>query len=175
MLKINNKLSLEPFSTSDEALLNTLYNNQEVTKYGTLKYSYPVSDSTIKYLLKTFTESRSDKFYTIKHEDEKVGMAQILQVDNVNRKCKVGILLTPDSFGLGYGSLVLEELINICFNHMNLHKIELEIAENNVHSIRLAEKHHFQKEGTLKESFYTHGKYKDILLYGLIKGEQTKI
>lgn len=67
------------------------------------------------------------------------------------------------------GSPPLEILLDICYNQLNLHKVEVEIIEDNTISINLVKKYNFELEGISKESLYRHGQYRNIHHYGKIK------
>ena len=61
-----------------------------------------------------------------------------------------GVAIHPDFFGSGYGTQMLQEIIELG-RAMGLHRIELSTATINEKAIRLYEKVGFQKEGILRD------------------------
>lgn len=127
-----------------------------------------MSDDSIKEMVKNWLNNNYQKHFLIFEGENKVGLAQIYNIDIVNRKCNLGILIDPIYSNKGIGSSTLKLLISICFQNLNLHKLEVNIYKENVASIKLVEKAGFRQEGVLKHSIFKHGYYKDICMYGLI-------
>jgi diamine N-acetyltransferase len=172
MYKIS-EVELKPLNSIHVEFIYDLYNDPEVADYGFLGYSFPTSDIQIKSRLESWLTARDQKHFSIYHIEKVVGIAQIYNISSTSKKCNISILLETDSFGKRIGTKTLEMLVNICFNKINLHKIEVSIIENNKRSINMFEKYGFQKEGVLKDSIFKNGAYKDVYLYGLINKKNS--
>jgi len=61
---------------------------------------------------------------------------------------------------LGYG-----------FERLGLHRIYLRVYANNPRAICCYEKAGFRKEGTLRESHFSGGRYWDTIVMGILEGE----
>lgn len=163
-------VELRPLNSSDELFLYELLNNKDVTEYGFLTDIYPQSDIQIKGRLQKWLSDQTKKKNLVATIDGKqIGLAQINNIDYVNRKCTFGILVLPEFKSKGYGAMVIQELIHLSFDNLNLRKIELEMAELNKNSIHLFKKFNFELEGVRKNSIYKSGRYQDVHMFGLIK------
>jgi diamine N-acetyltransferase len=162
------KLKLLPLLSTDSDFLMDLYNNETIYDFGFLDYTYPHSDIEIKNRIERWLKLVDQKHFIMEYDNVTIGIAQIFNISLISRKCNIGILIKPDYTGKGIGTLVLKLIINICFNKINLRKIEVSVAQKNTPSIRMIERLGFAKEGTLKESLFHSGEYIDIHLYGLI-------
>ena len=60
-------------------------------------------------------------------------------------------------------------MFDYCFSHINLHQLYVNITTDNTKSISLFEKHHFTKVGIKKDWILSEGKFKDEVLFQLIK------
>lgn len=83
-------------------------------------------------------------------------------------KCSLGYKLDKDFCHKGYATEALHYAIQLIFEEYEIHRIEALIQPENLPSIRLLEKLHFQKEGYVKHAARINGKWKDHLLYALI-------
>lgn len=69
------------------------------------------------------------------------------------------IAIHPDFQGKGVGSLLMEELINLCDNWLNIIRIELAVFTDNEHAIALYKKYGFEIEGTSRFDAFKNGRY----------------
>jgi RimJ/RimL family protein N-acetyltransferase len=65
--------------------------------------------------------------------------------------------------------------LDFAFNHMNLHRVYLQVYDFNVRGIRSYEKCGFKKEGALRDARFSRGKYHDTIIMGILKEEYEKI
>lgn len=92
-----------------------------------------------------------------------IGCGDIAHVDSYNQRCDLGITLGYDkqNWGKGYASEALRAAIAFCFNELSMNRIEAEIYEFNLRSIRLFEGLGFTKEGVKRQYVLKDGVYKD--------------
>lgn len=84
---------------------------------------------------------------------------------------EIGYILHPDYWGQGYMVEAVSALIEVGFNLLDLHKIELRCYDYNQQSRRIAEKLHFTLEGTIRDRKDVQGNRCAELVYGLFKSE----
>jgi RimJ/RimL family protein N-acetyltransferase len=88
------------------------------------------------------------------------------------RQAGLGILIgEEDHWGAGYGTDAMRLLCRFGFEMMNLHRIELDVFDDNPRAIRCYEKVGFQHEGRRREADYRYGRYRDVLMMGLLRSE----
>lgn len=162
---------LKPLNYDDSNLMYSVYNDAKIQLYAILNSSYPCSDLYIENKLKECLSNKAQRHYKIIHDSSNVGIAQIFNIDNVNRKCKLGILILSEHHNQKIGSYTLESLISICFDDLNLNKIEVDVIEHNKQSQRLFEKQNFIKEGESRNAIYKKSKYFNLYQYGLLRSE----
>ncbi len=73
--------------------------------------------------------------------------------------------------GRGYVSEACRLLVDHLFNVHPYHRLELLTAPENIPSVRVAQKCGFRPEGTLRQSFFLHGRYCDVAVYSLLRPE----
>lgn len=106
-------------------------------------------------------------------DDVLIGCGMIAHIDRYNRRCDLGISMGYDksNWGQGYAREALQAVIAYCFTELDLNRIGAEIYEFNERSIRLFTGLGFQKEGTRRQYIFKDGKFKDELLYSLLRDE----
>lgn len=73
-----------------------------------------------------------------------------------------------DFRGQGYGEESLKTFLNYWFDN-GLHRVEAEVYEYNLPSIKLLTKLNFRKEGEKKKAHFYQGNYYNMILFGLLK------
>jgi RimJ/RimL family protein N-acetyltransferase len=101
-----------------------------------------------------------------------IGYCTIEHIDCHNHKCEVGIVIgEKDYWHKGIGSAVIRELLKRAFTALHMHRVEAVIHADNVASIRCFTRAGFQRDGTLRDAKYRHGRYVDLLVYSLLDSE----
>ncbi|MCK0473713.1 GNAT family N-acetyltransferase [Halalkalibacter sp. APA_J-10(15)] len=164
-------IQLAPLDSQDKDLVCTLYNDENIIKNAVLGSWNPHSLEYASIRIERWNSDDQQQHFKIVYNGERVGLTQIYQMSPVNRKCVLGILILERFQRAGIGQNVLKTMINMCFQQLNLRKIEVSILSYNDQSIRLVERNQFKKEGALRKSVYKDGTYHDVYLYGLLKEE----
>lgn len=84
---------------------------------------------------------------------------------------EMGYLLHPDYWGQGIMPEAARAILEVGFNLVGLHKIEIECYSYNKASQRVAEKLGFTLESKIRDRKDAQGKRCDLLRYGLLKSE----
>ena len=88
---------------------------------------------------------------------------------------EMGYLLHPDYWGQGLVPEAARAILEVGFNLVGLHKIEIECYSYNKASQRIAEKLGFTLESRIRDRKDAQGKRCDLLRYGLLKSEWEKL
>jgi diamine N-acetyltransferase len=131
-----------------------------------------------KYILKQYLENAHLDIYESKQlrlliEDKstkkQVGMIDLFDFNPQHKRAGVGILIHPDFQKNGFASEALSLLIKYSFMHLQLHQLFANITTDNDKSLALFKKHNFEKIGVKKDWILSEGKFKDEVLFQLIK------
>jgi RimJ/RimL family protein N-acetyltransferase len=117
----------------------------------------------------------SEKNYTFAIEriedDEYIGGCGINEIDWKNSYCEIGIFLSEDYCGKGYGTDALRTLVDFIFNEMNLNKVMLNVYSFNDRAISSYKNVGFVEEGRLREHIFRNGKYSDELIMSILRSD----
>ncbi|MBR4084586.1 MAG: UDP-4-amino-4,6-dideoxy-N-acetyl-beta-L-altrosamine N-acetyltransferase [Lachnospiraceae bacterium] len=101
--------------------------------------------------------------------DKAVGSVYIRDIDTTHHKAEYGIFIgEDDARGKGYGTSAAKLMIKYCFEELELHRLFLRVYAENTQAIRSYEKAGFVKEAYLHDDVYVDGRYRDIVLMGII-------
>ena len=85
---------------------------------------------------------------------------------------EIGYFAEVDHQGKGYVTEAVKATLKILFGQMGAHRVRLACDVTNLRSIRVAERCHMTREGTLRENRCNpDGTYSSSLIYGLLRGE----
>lgn len=131
-----------------------------------------------RFILKQYLKNSNRDIYEVKqlrlvictHENTPIGMIDLFDFDPKNKRTGVGILISDkNKHDKGYGREALKLLCDYCFSHLDLHQVYANIGSGNQKSIHVFEKAGFIFVGTKKEWNFINGKFRDELLYQLIR------
>ncbi|GAE35744.1 ribosomal-protein-S5p-alanine acetyltransferase [Halalkalibacter akibai JCM 9157] len=119
------------------------------------------------------SSEKDDFMFAVELLDQNVfiGTIAVYLVNWKNGTCYVGISLGSDYQGKGYGTDAMNVLLNFIFNYMNVNKVKLQVFGFNKKAIRSYEKCGFRLEGTLREELFRFGKYQDVCVMGILRGD----
>lgn len=166
------KLCLRPIEPEDLDFLYPIENNESFWEVSHTQTPFS------RYVLKQYLENAHLDIYETKQfrfiieeciEKKQVGMVDLFDFNPQHNRVGIGILIHPNYQNNGFASESLSILINYAFSYLNVHQLYANITSDNLKSIHLFEKHHFKKVGSKKDWIFTKGKYKDEILYQLIK------
>lgn len=103
--------------------------------------------------------------------DQVIGSCGYFSVRRGTQTVETGYELHPDYWKKGIMTQALSAIIAFSFSAQSLmpvHRIEALVAPGNTASIRLLQKHGFEREGLRREFGFWKGRYQDVYLYALL-------
>jgi diamine N-acetyltransferase len=131
-----------------------------------------------KYILKQYLENAHLDIFEAKQlrllieeksTKKQIGMIDLFDFNPAHKRAGIGILIHPEFQQNGFASEALSLLINYCFSILDVHQLFANITSDNSKSISLFTKHNFQEVGIKKDWILSEGKFKDEVLFQLIK------
>ncbi|MCA0987159.1 GNAT family N-acetyltransferase [Guptibacillus algicola] len=144
-------MGLEPFQSIDDAL-------DEIKWYKSIYEE----DTGVRWVL------------SLKSTEKVIGSCGFLNRHPKHKRAEIGFELSKDFWGKGYASEALEAVVAYGYHELELERIEALIEPDNLPSQKLVEKHGFMKEGVLRHYEYTCGKFDDLAMYSMLRGEYFK-
>ena len=112
-------------------------------------------------------------FLIVLHGTDRVGVVDWhkVQVGRAVSNWTIGIGLAPEFRGRGYGSEAQQLLVRYLFAHAPVNRVEAITEIGNVAEQRALEKAGFTREGILRGRSFRQGRYRDDVIYGVLRDE----
>lgn len=111
-----------------------------------------------------------DKQYCIYHKEKFVGLIGFKGTDLENRKTEIGYWLSQSAQGRGIMVQSVVKLIGYAFQELELNRVQIKVAVDNIRSRRIPEKLDFILEGIERDGeLLVDNVFTDIAVYSLLK------
>lgn len=108
-------------------------------------------------------------------DDQPVGAVYLLGIDWVHRHGEFSIWIGATAQQRkGAGEAGTRGMLAHAFDDLNLQRVHLSVLARNEPAIRLYRKVGFSEEGRLRNAVFKAGRYEDMLMMALLRGEYAK-
>jgi RimJ/RimL family protein N-acetyltransferase len=171
---IRGNIGFRPIEESDLEILRALHNEMStLLQLGNIDLA---SRSEQLAWWKSLANSPRAKRYTLVdvEKDRIIGLLRVLNIEEGNRNCEVGLDIVPDLRGHGYGKASYETALEYIFQHWNMHMVYLKVGDFNDRARSLYKSLGFEDTGHFKEYLYRHGRYWDYLVMCMTRDAYLK-
>lgn len=168
------KIGLRGLELEDVKILYKEMNNSNMTQFlfAFRPFSIGEEEDFIKSSWKDGKEGKGFAFAVVEKSSSKlVGTVSLMKIDAISRNSELGIWISEEACGKGYGVDAEKLIIKYGFESLNLHSIFARAFAFNERSAKVIEKAGMKKQGILRESVYRKGKYHDIIYFDILKSE----
>jgi RimJ/RimL family protein N-acetyltransferase len=153
-------VKLEKFDKSDyDRLIGWIDSEELMIQFSGPVFSFPLTCEQLnKYLL---VENRVVYRVLDSSTNEIVGHAELNNIDEKNRNARICRVLIGHKCNRnkGYGRAVIKELINVGFNELKLHRLDLGVFDFNQQAIKCYSDCGFEIEGVFRENYKVGDQY----------------
>lgn len=100
-----------------------------------------------------------------------VGQGGINSIAPKNRLGRLSIFICQEMQHKGYGRAAILAILRHAFEELELNKVWLVVFEKNHRSTALYSGLGFETEGLLREEYYWHGEYENLVRMGMLKAD----
>lgn len=134
-----------------------------------------ISISSQKKWFERYLEDPSKEIFIAvsKQADKPIGMIGLYQIDSNDHKAEIGSTMVgdPSMWGKGMAAEMIGLVLEYAFVDLNLNRIYAYAVDYNIGSVRVKEKCGFQLEGTLRQDHYANGRFYDVQILGITRGD----
>lgn len=166
------RIRLRAREDTDLEVMYRWINDWETVQY--LASRYPRSRKDEKEWLSGGDPSYGDAAFIVETlEQRPIGFLGLHRMAPEHREAHLGVAIGDEEYrDGGYGTDIMRTLARAAFEVMNLNRIELTVYEWNPRAIRVYEKVGFKQEGVLRDAMFRAGKWHNLALMGLLRGEE---
>lgn len=169
------RLYLGPLEKSDsDQLFDWINDRRLVMKNSNYK---PIDRLSHENWLNSIVKNELVRIFAIrkKEDDNLVGTCQLYAIDWINSSAELQIRIGSQSErGKGIGTEAVFLLLSYGFEDLNMHRIYLNVYEENLAAIKVYKKNGFSKEGLLRQSNYINGEYVNVMVMAILREEWIK-
>lgn len=182
LCEIDNEITLRLLQTKHTDELHSLVKNNldhlgqwiPWVAYGTSKEQIESYMRSVEEQLKHNSAVHVGIWYTCDkagYDDDLVGVVSTSRIDWANKTLSLGYWIEQNAESLSLVSRPVRFLIEFAFNELNMNRIEIRCAPENLASRRIPERLHFTQEGVLREAEQLNGRFVDHVLYSLLASD----
>ncbi|MBN8236482.1 GNAT family N-acetyltransferase [Halobacillus kuroshimensis] len=170
------RLILEPFTEDLIEKTAELAGDPEVAATTFLPHPYTIEHAKewIASHASWMEEKKAFPFAVKQKKDGGLLGTMTLRIDEAHQKGELAYWIGRPFWGQGYGSEAARRVVRFGLEDIGLHRIWAAAISDNPASTRVMQKAGLTYEGTLKEDMLHGGEFKDIDVYGLVRGSQRR-
>lgn len=165
------RLILRPYEKSDGPRISVLLRSREVTWYTYMPHPYTIRDY-YGFLRKISTPAarRSNVVVAMvdRETNDVIGAVGIHNLSEKNRSAEIGYWLAKKYWGKGYTVEAVGRVVEYLFVKRRLNRVFAGVFHPNTSSARVLEKSGFAFEGRARKAILHHGRWMDLLSFGLL-------
>jgi len=168
------RLILRRIAMSDAKDIFAYSCDEEVARHVLWSAQKHISEAKeyCKYMMRRYKNDEPSSWGIIeKRTGRLVGTIGFMSYSEENASAEVGYSLARWLWNGGYMTEALIAVIDYAFESMDLNRIEAQHELTNPASGRVMEKCGMKKEGVLRQRLYNKGKFVDVALYAILRGD----
>lgn len=166
------RLKLRPVQKDDLEDFSEIFSDPATVQYFAME---PLdSPEKAEAFLNEKLEANQDetKYYLaicLSGSGKMIGQFTLFNIDKTNRRAEVGYIFNRGYWGQGFASEALAAVIDDCFTNQGFSRLEADVDPENAGSLKLLERHGFEREGYFRKRWYFREKWYDSVMFGLLK------
>jgi len=171
------EIALRPFERSDFArLIGWIKSPEFLVQWAGPTFSYPLDETQLeKYLQGSEGDQPRRRIFKAVETstNEVVGHIDLDSIDLQNKSARICRVLVGErsARGRGIGTQMVSEIMEIGFEQLGLHRIELAVFDFNEAAIRCYQKCGFVKEGFLRDARRVGDAYWSLYIMSILESE----
>lgn len=124
----------------------------------------------VSYLLETYEDDKPSQWVIeLKETNVVIGITGYVDYSEQHKRGEIAYIMSPDYAGKGYMTEANKAVVDYGLDNMGLNRVQAKAEVDNIGSQKVLEKIGMAKEGVLKRYIYQKGRFRDYVIYGIIK------
>lgn len=167
------RLELREIRLSDQDAIFEYGKKPHISKYTLWEPHESVQDSIDfieKYAFSNYEQGVPEPFaITLKGEGKLIGCVGCFWVSTKNKSMELAYVLNDEYWGQGIILEAADAVIEYCFEHFDIERIQCRCKSENLASERVMQKLGMTYEGTLRREIYHRNKFWDMKYYSILR------
>lgn len=109
--------------------------------------------------------------FAIEVDGEVIGQADLHRIGHFNRRCELSIEIGREYWGKGFGQDTVRTLVDYAFEHLNMHRVGLQVLAEDPRAVGAYRKAGFVEEGRVRRHAWVRGTFEDELVMSVLREE----
>lgn len=169
------RLSMRPIDFSDTSAIQTAAGERHVAD-TMISVPHPYQDGeSDRYIKNSLLEREQGKAISfsilLKSGKQFLGLIEVREIEREHLQAELSFWLATEACGNGYMQEALKAVVSYCFVDLGLNRLYAYHMVRNPASCKVLEKSGFTQEGFLRQRVRKWGKFEDVILQAILKGE----
>ena len=161
---------IRSYKMNDKNALIKYANNNNISKNLRDSFPYPYTEREAQAWITAAIIQIPELNFVIANSNELIGgIGLMLQSDVYRFSAEIGYWIAEPFWGKGIASIALVALTKYAFKQFDLNRIFAGAFQGNRASMLVLEKSGFKLEGRLRNAVYKDNRFKDQLMYSILK------
>lgn len=174
MIKVNDEIVLREIQEEDaETIFKTIDSQREyLGEWLPFVELTQEKEDTLRFIQAMLKRPEDERefVFTIRYQGDFAGLIGFRDTDRLNRKTEIGYWLSFDYQKKGIVIQSVSKLMEFAFDELEMNRVQVKCAVQNIRSKRIPEKLGFVHEGTERAGeLFPGGKFVDLDIYSKLK------
>lgn len=166
---------LRRLEEKDAPLMLEWMHDSEINCNFQADFASSTLESALSFIKDSFNDE-SQNFAFVDENDEYLGTISLKHISYKNRNAEYAIVTRKKAQGTGAARNATQELLQYAFNELGMHKVYLNVLEENLRARKFYEKCGFIEEGISKDAVRAGDKYASLVWYGIFDfGKRSRL
>lgn len=144
--------------------------DSEVNCFFQFDFASMTRERALEFVENSFTDE-TQHFAIVDDGDHYLGTISLKNISKRDRNAEYAIVTRKEAWGGGAAREATKEIIRYAFEELGLHRVYLNVLEENVRANQFYVKCGFVLEGTFKDHLYLQGEYKNLNWYAMTNSD----
>lgn len=158
---------LRKLKDKDCELMLEWMRDDDITSCFREPFEQYTKEKVLNFIKNSFNDN-NQHFAIVDLNDNYLGTISLKNISYINKNAEYAIVMRKQAQGKGLATEATNKILQYAFKDLKLHKIYLNVLEENKKAIRLYEKVGFIKEGISVDHIFKDGKYRNLSWYAII-------
>ena len=172
-------IDLLPFTEADiDRVLPWITSREELYFWTAYSFGFPLTREHLLQHMKECAERGDRILYkaVLSEQGTVFGYIEHGAIDRRNNALRIGrVLIDPALRGRGLGAAMMRAAVDLAFEKLDMHRVELGVFENNPGAIACYERVGFTREGLVRDWFKADEGYWNMIVMSILEPEWAEL
>ncbi|MDE7324454.1 MAG: GNAT family N-acetyltransferase [Lachnospiraceae bacterium] len=155
----------------DASLMLEWMHEKDINRAFRQPFGKFTAENAVHFIDNSFTD-KNRHFAVVNESDEYLGTVSLKNISQEDRSAEYAIIVRSAVRGTGAARLATENILNYAFDTLGLHRVYLNVLEQNERARHFYAKCGFVYEGTSRDAILLNGRYESLAWYGIINDKE---